>query len=135
MEGKIDNFIYPKATFEKNEELGGIKEVWLTWPDGKKESVNSLYIDDSATNGIDRFYVILTNNVEQTVIVEDKEFLELREKGKKLWKEFGKEKEKILEMHRKKMSRKKIIMSISFLALLTIPSMLFYFSKLKKRNI
>lgn len=135
MDENGNNPTYPEATFEWNEEEGGIRKVWVTWPDGRKESVNSLYSDDDVTNGIDRFYVILTNNVEQTVIVEDKEFLELREKGKKLWKEFGKEKEKILEMHRKKMSRKKIIVGTSLLVLLSIPFVFTYFSKFRKQNI
>ena len=135
MEENTDALMYPEATFEWDEKEGVVKKVWIVWPDGRKESVKSLYSDDNVTNGIDRFYVILENNIEQTVIVKDKKFLELNEEGKKLWKEFEKEKEKILETHRKKMSKKKIIMSISFLALLTIPSMLFYFSKFRKRNI
>jgi hypothetical protein len=135
MEGKIDTLIYPEATFEWDEEFGGVKKVWITWPDGRKESVNSLYSDDNVTNGIDRFYVILANDIEQTVVVKDKEYLELREKRKKLWKEFEKEREKIRETIKKKISRKKTLVSISFLALLTIPSMLFYFSKFRKRNI
>lgn len=129
------NEVYPEATFEWDEELGGVKKVWITWPDGRKESVNSLYSDDNVTNGIDRFYVILENNIEQTVIVKDKEFLELNEEGKKLWKEFEKEKEKIRETIKKKKFRKKIIMGTSLLVLLSIPFVFIYFSNSRKRDI
>lgn len=78
-----NNPIYPEATFEWNEEDGGIRKVWITWPDGRKESVNSLYSDDNPANGIDRFYVVLTNGLEQTVTIKDKHYLELREERKK----------------------------------------------------
>jgi hypothetical protein len=139
MDENGNNPTYPEATFEWNEEEGGIRKVWVTWPDGRKESVNSLYSDDDVTNGIDRFYVILANDIEQTVIVKDKDYLELREKGKKIWKEFEKEfekeKEKRLKMYRKKMSRKKIIVGTSLLVLLSIPFVFIYFSNSRKRDI
>lgn len=124
------NEVYPEATFEWDEELGGVKKVWITWPDGRKESVNSLYSDDNVTNGIDRFYVILENNIEQTVIVKDKEFLELNEEGKKLWKEFEKEKEKM----RNGILRDKIIMQVTFFLSISIPIILFYLYCSKRRK-
>ncbi len=129
------NEVYPEATFEWDEKEGVVKKVWIVWPDGRKESVKSLYSDDNVTNGIDRFYVILENNIEQTVIVKDKEFLELNEEGKKLWKEFEKEKEKIRETIKKKKFRKKIIMGTSLLVLLSIPFVFIYFSNSRKRDI
>lgn len=124
------NEVYPEATFEWDEELGGVKKVWITWPDGRKESVNSLYSDDNVTNGIDRFYVILENNIEQTVIVKDNEFLELNEEGKKLWKEFEKEKEKM----RNGILRDKIIMQVTFFLSISIPIILFYLYCSKRRK-
>lgn len=135
MDENGNNPTYPEATFEWNEEEGGIRKVWVTWPDGRKESVNSLYSDDDVTNGIDRFYIILTNDIEQTFVIKDKKFLEEREKRKEIYRKGDEKLKELKEIQKKKMFRKKIIVGTSLLVLLSIPFVFTYFSKFRKQNI
>ena len=127
------NEVYPEATFEWDDE-GWVEKIWITWPDGRKELVRSLYNDD-VTNGIDRFFIILTNDIEQTVVIKDKRFLEKREKRKEIYRKGDEKLKELKEIQKKKMFRKKIIIGTSLLVLLSIPFVFTYFSKSRKQNI
>ena len=128
------NEVYPEATFEWDDE-GRREKMWITWPDGRKELVRSFYIDDDVTNGIDRFYIILTNDIEQTFVIKDKKFLEEREKRKEIYRKGDEKLKELKEIQKKKMFRKKIIVGTSLLVLLSIPFVFTYFSKFRKQNI
>ncbi len=127
------NEVYPEATFERDDE-GRTRGIWVTWPDGRKEFVYSLYSDDNVTNGIDRFYVILTNDVEQTVVIKDKNYLEERERRKKIHKKGDEKLKELIEIRKREFSRDKIFMRVSFFLSFSIPIILFYLYYSKKRK-
>jgi predicted AlkP superfamily pyrophosphatase or phosphodiesterase len=121
------NEVYPEATFERNDE-DRTEKIWITWPDGRKELVSSLYSDDAAINKTERFYVILTNNVKQIVTLKDEKILEEINK-------INKEKLKKLEIRKRAVFRDKILIRVSLFLFLSIPIILFYLYCSKKRKI
>lgn len=115
--------IYPEAIIDWDP-AGGSRGIWVTWPDGRKEFVYSLYSDDSVTNGTDRFYVILSNGDEQTIVVKDEKFLELKKISKET-REIREEKlNRLLEIKKRKVFKKKIVIFSSFFVLLSVPFIL-----------